>query len=664
MSVRFFHSHRLLSLLLGAMGLAVFALLLLMFFSASLVRSLAEGRGSSWLGRDIRVDGNVTIEWRLPHTRITAEGLRIANAPGYEQADMVRIETLSISVHPLKLLVGTLEFGDITLIKPDIILEKKSADENNWQFPALSPAGAAAEAAAPEGRHDFPLIGTAEVRQGKLVYRDHLKKLSLDLTLDTLVGDGGERNLTRPDRHFTIAGEGSIQNKSLLLEAQGESLETLRDSSRDYPLRLRVVMGDTEVVVDGQFRDPIKMQGADASLTIKGDSLADLFYLTAIPLPPTPRYHLSGQLTKNDGVWGYERFKGRVGGSDLEGSLTYDTRGERGFLKANLHSALLDSEDLGGFIGLPPSGEHASPEQQRAAAEKAASPNLIPDVSLAVERLRATDLDVTLKAARIEAPNLPFKGMEVRFDLQNGRLLLDPLRVTLADGTLAGRIDIDAQQDQPPMNMDLRVRDLSLGQFFEGTRFAKTTDGRIGGHIQLAGQGTSLADVLATSNGAVMLAMARGNISLLLMEASDLDVGQALPLLLGEDKSTRIRCGVADFSVKDGLLSSEAVVLDTDDSLLVGRMTINMKDEVIQAKLDAKPKDTSLLALRVPIVVSGRLKEPVVGVDAERTLQRGAAAIALGALLTPLAAILPFIESGDAEHADCRALLNQLYRAS
>src|SRR5690606_6104961 len=145
----------------------------------------------------------------------------------------------------------------------------------------------------------------------------------------------------------------------------------------------------------------------------------------------------------------------------------------------------------------------------------------------------------------------------------------------------------------------------------------------------------------------------------LLMEASALDIGQALPLSLGQGKSTRIRCGLAECVVEDGLLTSDAVVLDTDDSVLVGKMTIDMKDEVISAKLDAKPKDNSLFALRIPLVVSGRLKEPEVGLDGERTLSRGAAAVALGALLTPFAAILPFVESGDAENTDCRELLSR-----
>jgi uncharacterized protein involved in outer membrane biogenesis len=165
--------------------------------------------------------------------------------------------------------------------------------------------------------------------------------------------------------------------------------------------------------------------------------------------------------------------------------------------------------------------------------------------------------------------------------------------------------------------------------------------------------------VLATSNGEFTVIMSGGKISLLLIEASDLDIAQALPLFLGKDKSTKIRCGVTDFDVKDGILTSKVVILDTNDSLLVGNVTINMKHELISAKLDAKPKDSSIFSAQIPVVLSGHLKSPSVGLDTKKAGSKGTAAAVLGSLLTPFAAIIPFIEVGDAKNADCRALIDK-----
>lgn len=650
--------HKLFIALAVLASLVLLTIILIVLFSEPLVRSLSENQGSKHLGRELVIEGDLDIQWHWTYTSVHVEKLRLANAPGYPDMDMARIETLDFTFKPLMLLIGKLEFGDILVVKPHLILERKSADESNWQFPALSSANLATETVEPDNRHEFPLIRTLELREGKFIFRDHPKQLMLDLALDTVIGQGGNQS-DNAKRNFTVSGTGSIQNSNFELQASGASLEMLRDSTKDYPLTLKIIMGATQVDVDGKFRDPVKLTGVDTSLRISGDNMADLFYLTAIPLPPTPPYNLEGHLTRKGKVWGYRNFKGRVGSSDLSGNLTYDTSGEKGFLKADLTSELLASQDLGGFIGLSPSGDEASAEQKIEAAKKEASPNLIPNVPLSVERLRETNLDVSLSAKKIEAPNLPFKGMNVRFDLQQGILKLDPLKVVLADGSVDGVIEIDARQDIPPMKANLNLRNMSLAQFFANTRFAKTTQGIFGGQVALNGQGASLADVLSSSNGELAIMMQGGKISLLLMEAADLDIGEAIPLLLGQDKSARIHCAVADFTVSNGLLASDVIVLDTTDSLLVGKMTINMKDEVISAKLDAKPKDTSFASLRVPIVISGRLKEPDVGLDAEKTLTRGTAAVALGALLTPFAAILPFIEGGDAKDANCHALIER-----
>ncbi len=659
-----FKRHEVFSIFLGIILVLVLAIGILVVFSEPIIKYWIESKGSEKSGRSLVVEGQLRIKWHWGYTSVSAGKIRLSNSPGYPESNMMEIESLHFSFKTLKILTGTLEFGGITLIKPFLVLDRKSENDFNWNFPVLSDAKVLNETVFPDDRYEFPVFERLELKEGQFIYRDATKGMNLNLTLDSVSGnskEGADKNYTNnqlADGGFKISGSGSMQKQKFLVEATGGSLDGLRDSSNDYPLQINITMGATKVSFDGTFKDPIKLTGVNASLNISGHSMADLFYLTAIPLPITPPYKLSGRLTKTGQVWAYEDFKGQVGGSDLGGNLSYDLSGKRGFLKANLSSTLLDSKDLGGFIGLSPSGENAAPEQRQAAAEKKASPKLIPDVPLNLQRLRGTDLDVTLKAQKIIAPALPLKGMEVRFNLKNGLLELYPFMVVLADGKVDGKIEIDANQDVPPMKMNLGLHNLSLGQFFASTRFAKTTAGFFGGKLNLVGKGSSLADVLATSNGEFTMIMSGGKISQLLIEASDLDIAQALPLFLGKDKSTKIRCGVTDFDVKDGILKSKVVVLDTHDSLITGNVNINLKQELISARLDAKPKDSSVFSAQIPITLSGQLKSPSVGLEGKKVGKKGAAVAILSSILAPFAAILPFIEVGDAENADCRTLMS------
>lgn len=659
--------HKLLSGIGAIIILLLIAIVSVIVFSEPLARWAIENKGSKATGRPLTIDGPLVINWHWTYTDIHAKNIRLGNAAGYREPDMVSIETLEFTLKPLKLLWGKLALGSVTLDKPTVILERKTLEEANWNFPFL--ANDKALANDKDKNKEGNRFGNAltindrlTIRQGRIIFRDAVRDLALDVKVDSL-GDASKdlkETEKSPQYEFKLSGTGKLHGRPLTLDAVAGSLQSLRDTTADFPLHFNINMGKTRVEMNGVFNDPFNFSGVNVSLKITGDNLADLFYLTAIPLPPTPPYSLNGQLTKNGDVWGYSQFTGKVGKSDLSGSLSYDVSGPRGSLKATLFSNVLDSADLGGFIGLPPAleTENATAEQQRAAVEKKESSKLIPDVPLNVERLRKTDLDVTLTAKEINAPDLPFKGMEVRFLLKDSQLTLDPFSVVLADGTVDGVINIDARQDVPPMNMKLNFRKLSLNKFFENTRFATTTQGFFGGSLSLAGTGASLADVLGSSNGDTAIIISGGQISLLLIEASDVDLGEAIPLFLGKDKSTKIRCGVADFDVKDGQLNSKTFVLDTNDSTLVGKVDIDLKQEKIEARLDAKPKDNSLLSARIPITLSGNLKSPRIGLDAEKTGARGAVAIALGTLLTPFAALLAFIDAGDAKDTDCHALIS------
>jgi uncharacterized protein involved in outer membrane biogenesis len=646
----------------------VLTLALLIYYSEDIVRSVTKSQGSKHLDRELTIDGALDIQWRWRDTRVHAENIRLTNASGYDGDTMASIATLDFTFNPSKLLIGKLEFGDITVVQPYLSLQRLSEDEANWNFPFMSKANVATEAVTPDNRFEFPVIGKLTLTDGEFVYRDAVLALDLDLTLDTVIGDGGDGDADNADaadvndpNGFSVAGSGSLQQQPFDIEASGASLETLRDTAIPFPLRVLLTMGATRVQVQGTFQDPTQLTGIDASLHVSGDTLSDLFYLTAIPLPPTPRYSLEGQLTKEGDVWGYQDFRGLVGDSDLSGDLSYDTSGTRGYLQANLHSTVLDSGDLGGFIGLPPPEDVATEEQKAAIAEREASARLIPDVPLTLDRLRATDLDITLDAEKIDAPAIPIRGMNVRFLLEDGLLTLDPLQIDLADGSVDGRIQVDAKPEVPPMSVNLNLRKLSLAQFFEETRFAESTDGLFGGKVELSGTGASLAEVLADSNGNVSIIMTQGTISLLLVEAADLDIAQAIPLFLGRDRATDIHCGVMDFTVTDGELESNIIMIDTKDSRIVGDVSIDLKDERIEARLKPRAKDFSPFSAQTPITVSGQLKEPSVGIDAGRAGTRVLAAAALGSLLTPLAALIPFIETGGAGDADCRALLTEAH---
>ena len=183
--------------------------------------------------------------------------------------------------------------------------------------------------------------------------------------------------------------------------------------------------------------------------------------------------------------------------------------------------------------------------------------------------------------------------------------------------------------------------------------------GTLFGRIDIAGRGTSMADLFGTADGRLAMLVNGGSISNLLVEAAGLDVAEALRILATRDVQVKLRCAVADLSIKQGVATPKALVIDTTDTIITATGTVDFRTESLDILTKPVPKDPSPFVLRSPIKIQGTLKDPDVKPQMGPILMRGAAALALGAV-NPALGILPFVETGPGEDSDCGQLLREV----
>src|SRR5439155_1419013 len=100
--------------------------------------------------------------------------------------------------------------------------------------------------------------------------------------------------------------------------------------------------------------------------------------------------------------------------------------------------------------------------------------------------------------------------------------------------------------------VELSVREIDLQRLFPGFKLSAASAGLIGGAGRLDATGNSVAEMLGSMTGDVVLRMDGGRVSKLLLELADLDVADSAVLWVAGDKSIPIRCLVADFHADDG----------------------------------------------------------------------------------------------------------------
>jgi len=542
-------------------------------------------------GRELAIGGDLELRfgWPLPHLR--ASKVTFANPGWAREKQMVTADALDIAIDLPQLLQLNIVFPEVRLERGVIYLEQGSEGRKNWLLDVNQQDEAARM-----------LIGRLAIDHGTLGYDDAGQKTRIRAELSTLDSTTGPRP-NGDGLAFTAQG----QYKGIPLKAHGKGgpVLALRDENTPYPLHVEIAVGRTLVKANGTITSLVKFAAMDMHLALRGDSLAQLFPLLGIAFPETRAYVTEGQIVHDGKTWRYEKFSGRIGGSDIAGIFQVDSSGKRTAIQADLVSRQLDLADLGPLIGARPgilqAAREAAPAPSSSVVATPKPARVLPVMPFKTGHWDSVDAEVTLKAGSIRADDLPLEDLETHLSLRDSVLTLDPLNFGVAGGHLSGMISLDGRKDPIQAQAKIKARKILIAKLFPKVELSKTSIGQINGEFDLSGNGNSVGRMLATSSGKVGLVVKRGEISQLMMEKAGLHLWEILGLNMSGDRLVKVRCGVADFDVREGKMIADALIFDTEVTTLVGSGSIDLGQETLDLKLHQKTKNTSPLALRSPI---------------------------------------------------------------
>lgn len=633
--------------LLIALGILIgLPVLVGLLFDSNALKGPVERAVSARIGRPFTIHGDLDIVPRL-RPRFVMERVQLANPDWAAEPDTLRLERAEATVALLPLLRGALVLPEVTLTNPVIDLERNAAGEDNWTLPRKDESE--------DDSGTAPVIGLLTVDRGVVQFRDAANDTALTVSVETTQGATG--------RGLRITAGGKYAGREVEGSGTGGPILSLADTTTPYPLDVTFRVGGTAGTIKGTVTGLAALAAADLQLDVRGETASDLYDLIRLAVPPTPPYHVKGQLIRETGWWRFHGFEGRVGDSDLSGDADFALGEGRSRLQAKLQSRLLDLDDLGGFVGADPQtgpGETASAQQQRRAEAKERKPRVLPDLPIKLDRLRAMDADVEFVGEAIRGKT-PVDDVKTRIVVQNGVLRAQPLDFGVAGGNVVATLVLDGRQDLAGVDGTFEFRRIDLRRLFPGNSVIANATGLVGGRAALKGSGNSLAQVLADADGTLGLASAGGRISNLVLELAGLDAAEALRLLFRGDKSVRVRCAVADVGVRDGVLATRHVIVDTTDTNVKVDGRIDLATEELDLTLHPLPKDYSPLALRSPIHLKGTFKDPAIRPDSELLVRGGLAAV-LATVAAPVTALVALIESGPGDNVDCERLIGAVQR--
>ncbi len=630
------------------------ALVVLLNYDWNRARPWLGARASEALERPVELRGPLSLTWQkqplppqarswrdhIPWPHLVAQDVHVGNPAGLPAGDTAAAQTLAFSLSPFALLGRKIAIPELRFDQPQLDLLRQADGKNNWTLPKRPPS---------QWRMELDRV---VFTRGTIKLDDAQQKIAATAHVDTLDND------PRYGVQWTLAGKWNKQD----ISGKGKTgaVLALRDTSLPFPVQADAKVGLVSVAAEGTLTNPAQLAAIDLQLKVAGASAARLYALTGLLLPETPPFttagRLSGHLAEGASQWTYDKFTGRVGDSDIAGTLSFQQRQPRGLLTGAVHSRLLQFADLGPLIG---ADSNAKKEERGVAAVQPAG-KLLPVETFKTERWTAIDADVSFRAERIvRTKELPLSKLQTEFHLKDGVLRLTPLNFDFAGGQVASKATLDGSSGEAvAATLDATARHIKLKQLLPKLpELKQATIGEINADAKLTAKGNSVATMLAHSNGELKTLVNDGTVSKLLLEQMGLNIGNIVLTKLFGDKPVHLNCLAGDFGVRDGLAQTRYFIADTEDATVRISGAVNLASEKIDLTLKPETKGLRIISLRAPIYVRGSLKQPDVDIDKGVIAMRAGGALALGAIAAPAAALAPLISAGGEGDNQCAALL-------
>ncbi len=481
------------------------ALLAIPFFvSEQTIKEQIAAQLETSAGWTLRADGPISVS-AVPTLRFSARDVGLSGAAGADGVEFASAREIRFGLALVPLLTGKVRVTDVTLVAPNIFLERDAQGRTSWDprrpdeaAPGAAPgpdatvgeAGETDPAAAAETALARLQFGAVTIENGLIVWDDRqadqllsVKNINITLNMPD-IGSALEAEGSVGWKDMTVAFETTVE-KPLALAEGGES-----------PIALHLETDDSEASLAGVFS-----QGPAPAFagTVEASTPALLPLLASAGFPLDGMAGLEDIALQARVDYGADRaalddLKLGFDGNTLSGRLAVRLDGDRPAITGGL---TLDRINVDLYRGDKEKASKAK-KTKAAEAENTATP-------IDLSSLRALDADVSLRIDTIEGGDVPLSGVSARALVKAGRLDLTLDKTRLLGGAVALALTADGSGKVPAFSGRLRSAGLSLKELAAIAGEARPIRGTLATDLAFSTRGGTLvavSDALTLSGSA------------------------------------------------------------------------------------------------------------------------------------------------------------------
>jgi uncharacterized protein involved in outer membrane biogenesis len=571
---------------------------------------------SQTLGREVQIRGPLALHLGFA-PRIDVADVTLANARGQSPPEMAKIGELGLELDLWRLMRREIALRDLRVRDAEILLQWDQRGRPNWPSPG----------------------STEQDDSGDSGLRFDLENITAEnLTLRFHRVSSGSRRTARIE-HLTLKREMGADEVEVAAAGEIEQV----------PFELSGTSGTIADFLSGESAFPIDVEGKILSSDVE----------------------ISGRVEGNREQVKVSGVRVRLDETQITGEFHGSfPSGGRPSLIARLTSPSIHLDDVG--LAQPDQGKVDVPRATAAPPEGPALP---------FEHLQRLDADVSLQADRVVGRgDFLIEQMDLPLKLEGGDLVLGPVELAFEGGSFTANARVDASVDPPALSLDLQGTEMHLGTALAQLQENPAVTGIADLSLKLGSRGASARALRAALEGNASLAIREGEIHVknidyvaqnllrdlvrgtrqVLARTTRTILGDGTPDAKNATDAKAIQCLVADFEIEDGVATARVLALDTGKIVMLGEGQVDLVRERYDLTVNPKVKQQGLLAVTIPLDISGPLNDPKVSPNPVGATRSTATDLLRN--LVRASRILPFVGADLWHRESCADLREELSR--
>ncbi|CAN5623477.1 hypothetical protein BH10PSE14_BH10PSE14_21770 [soil metagenome] len=602
----------------GIVAFFAASLVVLAAFPWGMLRETIARRAGEQVGRPVTIGRIERLDSFSFSPTVAIHDVVVPQAVWAGKGELARIATARVRFSAWALLAGRFAPQSIEVDGLNLALVRDAQHRVNWRKEG---------AHGGDGDDSSPTLDHLVLHDARVSYRDALRQRNFQL------------RVTSDARGFVVSGTGRVLGQPVTVEARGPAIEA---SGQPWPFRAKIDGAALSIDARGTMEAPLDTHHMTIDVSARADDFKLVDAIIEAGLIGTQPLTLTAHARHDGNRWDISSVTGKVGQSDIAGHVTATKVDGRTRVDGAIVANRLRFDDFASNDGLA----------KAAALAAAEGPKLVPNLRINIRKIDHTDgaLAFTVRQLIDNGGAGAFTGLSGRVTLDHRLLIVDPLRFSMARGTMSGTVRVDQHdgRDEPLVTIDMAIRNSTLGAI-AGTAGGEV-DGRFDAHAHIIGTGSTIRAAVGNGDGSIGVMARDGRLPAKIASMIGFDAGRSF--FTDGDEEAGLRCVALRLDVRHGTGRADPFVIDTTRSRSEGGGTVSFPAETLSLDMNGHPKERVVLRLPGSLHIGGTIKQP------EPVIPREVKSV--GNIFKAIGRAIRGDQGPLATEADCAALARQV----